>query len=138
MTDELLEEQAMFERFRDYYANSADPALRELERRVLGVDYGGNSATDAGQAGRLAELLGLQSGHLLLDIGSGAGWPGMFLARESGCRVIFTDKPLAGLWQAATRAAEESIRAASVAASGTHLPFRAAAFDAVTHSDVLC
>ena len=132
------EEQATFERFRDYYAGADAPVIRELERRSLGADYGGNSYTTVDQARRLGELLELEPGSRLLDVGSGAGWPGLYLAGQSGCRVVLSDLPIAGLRLATTRAAAEGIQATAVGASGTKLPFRAGAFDAVSHSDVLC
>lgn len=132
------DEQDVFERFRGYYAGAAAPAIRELERRVLGVDYGGNSYTDEHQARRLVELLDLGPDSILLDVGAGAGWPGLFLARTSACLAALTDVPTEGLAVARDRAAQDGIRAWFVAASGTGLPFRAESFDAVTHSDVLC
>lgn len=126
------------EKFRTFYAASGHPALRELERRVLGVDYGGNSYTDVGQANTLISQLELGPASSLLDVGAGAGWPGVFMAKESGCRVVMTDVPLEGLHTARGRAIEESIDAVAVAASGTALPFADEAFDGIVHSDVLC
>lgn len=127
-----------FERFRSYYAESGAPVLRELERRVLGIDYGGNSYTDVAAAHRLADLLDLRPGHRLLDIGTGAGWPGLFLARETGCEAVLTDVPGEGLRTAKARAVAEAIRASMVQASGDLLPLAPGTFDALTHSDVLC
>lgn len=131
-------QREMLEEFRDYYGAAAAPAVEELERRVLGVGFGGNSYTTMDQARELVQLLELDDDTELLGIGSGAGWPGMFLARESDCRVVLTDIPLEGLVVAGARAGVEGIRARSVAASGAWLPFRDESFDAVAHSDVLC
>ena len=76
----------------------------------------------------------------LLDLGSGRGWPGVYLAKTTGCQVVLTDLPVDGLRIAAARAAAEGLdgRCAVVAASGRHLPFAAGTFDAVVHADVLC
>jgi 2-polyprenyl-3-methyl-5-hydroxy-6-metoxy-1,4-benzoquinol methylase len=125
-------------RFGAYYAGAGSSAVLELEMRVFGSDYGGNGYTNVDDARRLARLLRLDSASVLLDIGTGAGWPGLFLAKESGCRVVLTDMPAEGLRVAQVRAADEDIAAHAVNANGAQLPFRKASFDAVTHSDVLC
>ncbi len=74
----------------------------------------------------------------MLDIGSGAGWPAIYLAATTGARVVLTDIPLEGLTIAARRLRDDDVDGAVVAATGTALPFRDHAFDAVTSSDVLC
>lgn len=50
------------------YELSRLPALRELERNVLGCDYGGTSWTTRAQADHIAESLDLRPGVQLLDI----------------------------------------------------------------------
>jgi 2-polyprenyl-3-methyl-5-hydroxy-6-metoxy-1,4-benzoquinol methylase len=124
--------------FGSYYAGAGSPPLRELEQRVFGSDYGGNGYTNTDDARHLARLMHLDSTSTLLDIGTGAGWPGLFLAKESGCHVVLTDMPFDGLHVAHHRAMEENIDGQAVRADGTYLPFRKTSFDAVTHSDVLC
>ena len=76
----------------------------------------------------------------LLDIGAGAGWPGLYLAKTSGCDIALTDLPLSGLQTAAKRAVTDQIAGIcwTAAADGAALPFRDASFDAISHSDVLC
>lgn len=128
----------MLGQFRDFYSAAESPAMRELERRVLGGGYGGNSYTTVDQAAELVQLLELRDHLDLLDVGSGAGWPGLFLGRESGCRVTLADMTIEGPGVARVRAASEGINARSIVASGGSLPFRDRCFDAVTHSDVLC
>src|SRR4029450_12677150 len=85
-------------------------------------------------------LLGLGPGQLLLDVGSGQGWPGLYLARPTGCRVVLTDVPIEGLATATRRASREDLggRAWALAARGQMLPLRTGAFDAAIHTDVLC
>jgi SAM-dependent methyltransferase len=118
---------------------AAHPAVAELERRVLGTAFGGTSYTDLAQAGLLVELLGLESGSRLLEIGAGAGWPGLMLAQLSGCRAVLSDLPIEGLSLARSRAAVAGLnRVWYVAANGGFLPFAPWSFDAVSHSDVLC
>jgi cyclopropane fatty-acyl-phospholipid synthase-like methyltransferase len=88
----------------------------------------------------LAERLGLAAGMYLLDIGSGRGWPGLYLARESGCTVMLTDLPEEAMRTAARRADAEGLvdRARMVISSARRLPFRPATQDALVHTDVLC
>jgi ubiquinone/menaquinone biosynthesis C-methylase UbiE len=125
--------------FRICYRESAHPVVAELERRVLGTEFGGSSYTELSQVTTLVELLDIGPGSLLLEIGAGAGWPGLMLARQAECRVVLTDLPIEALSLAQDRAAAarlESVRC--VVAAGGSLPFLGGAFDAVSHSDVLC
>jgi len=122
------------------YEAGRSPVVRELECCVLGRDYGGTSWTTRDEADRMAEHLALRPGMQLLDIGSGAGWPGLYLAQTTGCEVTLADVPLAGLRVAAERAAADALvdRTRVVAADGAHLPFADESFDALSHADVLC
>jgi cyclopropane fatty-acyl-phospholipid synthase-like methyltransferase len=122
------------------YEVSRTPAMRALERDVLGCDYGGTSWTTRSQADQIAASLDLGPGAHLLDIGSGSGWPGLFLGAETGCDVTLLDIPLNALKLAAERAADDQLseRVSVVAASGAALPFENASFDRLSHSDVLC
>ncbi len=112
--------------------------MRRAEVGVTGCDYGATSFTTRHQAGQLADLLELKPGDLLLDIGSGAGWPGIYLSRSTGCRVVLTDPSFDGLRVASRRILAENVSGVAVASSGDTLPFQDEVFDAVTHSDVLC
>jgi len=112
--------------------------MRRAEIRVIGSDYGATSYTTRAQADRLAGLLELGRRKLLLDVGSGTGWPGIYVARSTGCRVVLTDFPLEGLRIAARRMQDEGVEGGVVAAFGDSLPLRDHAFDAATSSDVLC
>jgi 2-polyprenyl-3-methyl-5-hydroxy-6-metoxy-1,4-benzoquinol methylase len=113
---------------------------REVELRTLGSDFGANGYATLVQATELAALLGLGPGRRLLDVGCGQGWPGLYLARETGCTVVLADVPFEGLVTAAHRMAEEGLdgRAWAVQARGQMLPLRPGLFDAVIHTDVLC
>jgi len=112
--------------------------MRRIERRVIGCDYGATSYTTQAQADRLTQMLRLQRGQHLLDIGSGSGWAGIYLAASTGCRVTLTDLSLEGLRAAGRRMRSESPGGSVVAASGVSLPFRDGVFDAATSSDVFC
>jgi len=126
--------------FSGCYERSRLPAMRALERDVLGCDYGGTSWTTRSQASHIAESLELRSGIHLLEVGSGSGWPGLFLGSQTGCDVTLLDIPLNALKLAVERALEDEVadRVKVVAASGTALPFEKSSFDRLSHSDVLC
>ena len=128
------------ERFRQAYSAPRNPALREIAREVLGTDFGVAGTTTRAEADRLGRLLVLGPGTRLLDVGSGRGWPGLYLARETGCEVVVSDVPLEGIRTGIRRASREGLagRARFVAASGASLPLRSASFDAVVHTEVLC
>lgn len=126
-------------RFRERYAAKATDAELIIEREVIGANVGANGYTTVAQADLLAERLELRPGMLLLDVGCGRGWPGLYLAENTGCGVVLSDVPVAALRTALKRADKRSLSGGTfvVRASGTHLPFRAAAFDAITHTDAL-
>jgi len=124
---------------RQYRRGLLAPTL-EVERAVCGCDYGGTSWATRAEVHRIAAALALAPGIELLEIGAGSGWPGLYLAHESGCTVTLTDLPTAALEIALERAAQDGIRerCTAVAADAGALPFAAAQIDAINHSDVLC
>ena len=133
------ERQARAE-FRDRYAVGRMDVNREIERAVIGGDWGANGYTTMAQADELSRLLDLGPGKLLLDVGAGRGWPGLYLAATTGCRVLLTDLPEEGLRQARARADAEGLRdrVAFAVASAAGLPLRPKSVDAVVSADVLC
>ena len=126
--------------FQERYRNTPSLLTCQIEQRVIGGDWGANGFTTMAQADTLGRELGLSPDDLLLDLGTGRGWPGLYLAARTGCQVVLTDLPLEGLRVAASRAASEGLaaRAGVVASAASALPFRARSFDAVIHTDVLC
>ncbi len=126
--------------FAESFETSNLPAMREVERTVLGCDYGGTSWTTREQAEQIVDTLVLGPGIRLLDIGAGSGWPGLLLAGNGGCDVTLVDLPLNALVKARARACIDGIedRINAVAGSGAALPFSNGCFEAVSHSDVLC
>jgi SAM-dependent methyltransferase len=136
------EERRTIERFRERYGHDPSPAARAVERAGVGGNVGSNGYTTVAQAERFAQLLRLRPGMRLLDLGCGQGYPGVYLARKTGCAVVGSDLPMASLRAARARADDGGRRLAGrsafVAASAVHPPFRAESFDAIVHTDLLC
>jgi 2-polyprenyl-3-methyl-5-hydroxy-6-metoxy-1,4-benzoquinol methylase len=112
------EEAAQRRRFEELYARAQSPVMRSIERSVCGCDYGASSWTTREEAQRIGTLLGLRPGVRLLDVGAGSGWPGLYLAKTSGCDVALVDLPLSGLRIAAQRAVADRVPAPP----GSHSP----------------
>ncbi len=114
--------------------------LLEIEYQATGSDYGVTSYTGRDQAQEMGQLLGLCPGKRLLDVGAGTGWPGVYLARITGCDVVLVDLPFEEIRTASLRAAGDGLdgRCWTAVGDGRALPFQNASFDAITHCDVLC
>jgi methylase of polypeptide subunit release factors len=127
-------------RFEERYAAATGDVHARIEHDVIGAIWGANGYTTVDQADELGRRLELREGRRLLDVGTGRGWPGLYLATRSGCSVVGTDMPVDGLAIGVRRAHQEGIadRAALVAAAGADQPFRPGSFDAIVHTDVLC
>ena len=123
-----------------YYEYAQHPAMLKIERQVCGCDYGASSWTTRAEADRMASLLELRSGSRLLDVGSGSGWPGLYLSRTTGCDLALVDLPAFGLKIAQTRRLKETSNASVwlALADAAALPFAHDSFDAVCHADLLC
>ena len=136
----ISKESTKAERFARDYGQRQRQAQQLVDREVFGASIGANGYTTVGEASRLLELLALEPGVRLLELGSGRGWPGMYLANESGCSVTLTDVPTAGLRDTLSGAPRPNGAAGCcvAAADGRALPFRPQTFDAVVHADVLC
>lgn len=133
-------ERATIEEFERRYRLGEAPARRRVEQLVLGSDYGATSYTTVSQAADLAQRLQLGPDVSLLDLGAGSGWPGLYLAAATGCRVVLADRPEEGLRIAQQRALEDGLadRCGFVRSSGELMPFRSQVFDAITNTDVFC
>lgn len=128
------------ERFSARYAASGAAAAIETEREVLGSDYQATGYTTLEQAEQIGTALMLGPDDLLLDLGSGCGYPGLYLATRFGCRVVMVDPVASGATTAAARAGRDGLadRALAVIGSGATLPFADRRFDALVHVDVMC
>ncbi len=121
-------EQEARDRFANRYREERVDVVRAIERRVIGGDWGANGYTTIEQADDLAHRLHLSRGDLLLDVGAGRGWPGLYLAAITGCSVVLADVPLEGLAVAAARVRTEHLEerrgastpAPAISRSGPH------------------
>ena len=126
------------ENFARKYEKPLSRVERERERLVFGGNFGCDGYTTPAQAAALPVQLELAPGRWLLDLGSGRGWPGLYLAKLTGCRTVLTDLPVQGLAQAMRRRENRLAGVSAVVAAPRQLPFRRASFDAIIHTDVLC
>ncbi len=134
------EEQAVCDRFAIAYQRNQSAVMGEIERAVCGCHYGGTSWATRSEVDDIQRRLALEPGRHLLEIGAGSGWPGLYLAQNSGCDMTMIDLPLAGLKIAAERTRADAPAGACTAAvaDAAALPFENGCFDAISHSDVLC
>lgn len=128
------------ERFRDRYAVSGDPALLAAEFDALGTDYSANGYTTPLQAEEIGDWLALGEEDLLLDVGAGCGWPGLYLAKRHGCTVISLEPVPEGMPALRARASVDGCgeQAWPVVADAVAIPLRPKSVDAIVHADVLC
>ena len=96
MTDPLISYDCNCH-FEQQHERHTHPAIRALERDVLGCDFGGTSWTTKAQADQIPVALDLDSDSHLLEIGAGTGWPGLYMASLTGCDVTLLDFSLEAL-----------------------------------------
>ena len=127
-------------RLNNYYSLAGSSTLQSITNRVCDCGYIGHSNATRSEADRIISMLGFERQTNLLDLGAGAGWPGLYFAKECGCHLTLLDLPEAGLKLAAERAIEDGIseRVQTVRGDASCLPFDSNSFSAITHSDVLC
>ena len=116
------------------------PIMLEIESMVCGCNYGATSWTTRSEADEVKTILSLEPSSTLLEIGAGTGWPGLYIAKSTGCNVMLIDISYDSLLVAKERIREDQLasRCQVVAANGDCLPFARNSFDAVIHCDVLC
>ena len=133
-------EREQIAKFNNFYQLSTHDVLGRIEKYTCGCCYGGNSWTTEKQASFMVQKLGLSPRSSLIDIGAGAGWPGLYLSSISGCSLTLVDLPETGLKLAANRSIQDKIseRVTTIIADAAELPFEDQSFDALSHSDLLC
>ncbi len=135
-----MPEDDQTDRFDDRYRVTGDSVFLEIERAVLGVDYQATGYTTRSEADELGQRLELGPASRLLDLGSGCGFPGLYLATRTGCSVVTVDPIATGAAAARARARKDRLadHHHAVVARGQALPVRSASFDAIVHVDVTC
>ncbi len=131
-------ERELLDSFDEQYHHVLSPVMMEIEVEARGTDYGSTSWSTIDQVDRMAAHLDLGPGLRLLDIGSGAGWPGLYIGTTSGCDVAMLDFPFNALKLGLDRAAKDGTKAVAAVADAAQLPLTSDTFDGVIHSDVLC
>lgn len=128
------------EEFGDRYRITSADVFLEIEREVLGTDYQATGYTTRAEADELGQALQLGVGDRLLDLGSGCGWPGLYLAERTGCDLVTVDPVASGARAAHERAGRDGLAARHLAivGRGEALALRPDSFDAVVHVDVTC
>jgi len=124
----------------EFYAQPGTEIQQLIDQSICGCEYDGSSWTNAAEALELAALMKLDVDSHLLDIGSGAGWPALFQASNTGCRITLTDISGEGLKAAAQKASDGGLgdRCETILTGAEKLPFASGHFDAIGHADVLC
>lgn len=128
------------ERFAKRYGVSGTSAAMASEFEVLGSDYQANGYTTVEQADHLGELLKLEPGKVLVDLGSGCGWPGLYMAQQTGCAVISIDPVATGCATAAQRLISDDLvhPSAVIRGDAESIPVQRTSVDAVVHGDLMC
>lgn len=134
------EEIAERHRFDSLYDLSQSAVLQAVTDSVCGCGYIGSSWTTRDEADTTLQQLGLGKSSRLLELGAGAGWPGLYLARQSGCHVTLVDLPQIGIALARQRAESDGMtnQVQAMVADATELTFAPETFTAINHSDLLC
>lgn len=134
------EEMELQERFENHYKLSQKSAVLSVESKVCGCRYGASGWTTRNEADDLISHLGLQAGVRLLDLGSGAGWPALYLVEKTGCEAVLLDASVAGLSVAQDRIQKDCLAetVSTIVADAANLPFAKGSFDGINHSDLLC
>ena len=127
-------------RLNEEFRDAQSPVLQTTSNQVCGCCYIGNSWTTRSEADVMIEYLRLTASHDLLDFGAGAGWPGLYLALQTGCAITLLDLPEIGLRLAEARAEADGMASQlpNVQGDAADMPLPSDSFSVISHIDVLC
>ena len=133
-------EEKQTARLNQEFRDAQSPVFQTITNKVCDCGYIGNSWTTRNEADVMIKHLRLMPSHDLLDIGAGAGWPGLYLAQQTGCAVTLLDLPETGLRLAQVRAETDGMTSqlSTIQGDAADMPLPSESFTAISHSDVLC
>jgi SAM-dependent methyltransferase len=127
-----------------YSAWGKSPTLKRLwQEHASGGDFPEEfdhiSFLTLSQLTSLSEGLALSPGQLLVDLACGAGGPGLWVAYQSGCRLVGIDQSSVGVTRAIERAARVGLSERATFAPGTFAAtsLESSSVDAVMTVDAL-
>ena len=127
------------QRFAARYGEARTDVIQQIERAVIGGDWGANGYTTMQQADQLATALRLGPERgCWTSAPDGAGRACTSPPARAARSCSATSPAKAYGWQWPRRHRKVIGPAVAVVASARALPFRPAMFDAVVHADVLC
>ena len=120
--------------FDSTYSHFTRQVLEKIREETFGQDIGQNSWTTVDEYDRFLSWLDLRPEHHVLEIASGSGGPGLYVAKRTGCSVTGIDANEAGV-ATATQSTADSNQADrvtfTVANANSRLPFDDDSFDAI-------
>ena len=120
------------------YTSDAEAAVR---RETYGEDLGQTSWMTAPEWLDLADRCGITAESEVLEVGSGSGGPGVYLALQRGCRLTGVDINAHGVRNAGALAAARGVADRvqfQVVDASRPLPFADGRFDAIVANDAMC
>ena len=135
---------SLAERLDVLYAQfTRSPTYRRVYRQVYGDEYPEEAeafgAATRSDLQRIVEVVGVGPGQVLLDLGCGAGGPGLLVAQRTGVRLVGMDLSAVAIRQATVRAASWGLgaRAAFLVGDFCASGLASAGFDGAMSVDVL-
>jgi len=127
--------------YNTYYDKFAADAQGAVRSATYGEDIGQSSWMTADELRHFISILKIDPSFSVLEIGSGSGGPALFLAKETGCKVIGVDVNEFGINNAnelARARKPDSYVQFQLIEAGKPLSFESSSFDVVFSNDVMC